>query len=71
MKRVVNSDTLDGPSLGLTKLKFSYYNSSRSPTNNFSEIRYIKAELWVESIFPVDGDYLFTYWEMTINPRNL
>jgi hypothetical protein len=69
--RVVNNDTLGGPSLGLTKAKFSYLNEVGSPTNVFEEIRYIKAELWVESIEKVNGEYLFTYWEMTINPRNL
>lgn len=71
LKRVVNSDTLSGPSLGMVKAKFSYYDQSKSPTTTFSLIRYVKAELWVESIQPIDGEYLFTYWEMTINPRNL
>jgi hypothetical protein len=71
LKRIVNSDTLSGPSLGLIKVKFSYYDPSKTPTNNFSLIRYVKAELWVESIQPIDGEYIFTYWEMTINPRNL
>lgn len=71
LKRIVNSDTLAGPSLGLTKIKFSYLNKISQPTTILSDIRYVKAELWVESIEPVDGNYIFTYWEMTINPRNL
>lgn len=69
--RVVNNDTLSGPSLGLTKAKFSYFNEVGSPTSVLEDIRYVKAELWVESIEKVNGEYLFTYWEMTINPRNL
>lgn len=71
LKRVVNNDTLSGPSLGLTKIKFSYLDQIASPTTVLSDIRYVKAELWVESIEPIGGEYIFTYWEMTINPRNL
>lgn len=69
--RVVNSDTIKGPSLGLTKAKFSYLDEVYSETATLTDIKYVKAELWVESIEPVGEEYLFTYWEMTINPRNL
>ena len=69
--RVVNSDTIKGPSLGLTKAKFSYLNEFYTETTTLSDIEYVKAELWIESIEPVGEEYLFTYWEMTINPRNL
>lgn len=71
LKRVVNNDTLSGPSLGLTKIKFSYLDQVASPTTVLSDICYVKAELWIESIEPIGGEYIFTYWEMTINPRNL
>lgn len=69
--RIVNTDTLKGPSLGLTKLKFSYLDGLGSETTTLSNIQYVHAELWIESIEKMDGDYIFTYWEMTINPRNL
>ena len=69
--RVVNSDTIKGPSLGLTKAKFSYLNEFYTETTTLSDIEYVRAELWIESIEPVGEEYLFTYWEMTINPRNL
>jgi len=69
--RVVNSDTIKGPSLGLTKAKFSYLNEFYTETTTLSDIEYVRAELWIESIEPVSEEYLFTYWEMTINPRNL
>ncbi len=69
--RIVDSDTISGPSLGLTKAKFSYFTGSGVETTTFSEIQYVKAELWIESIEQVDGGYPFTYWELTINPRNL
>jgi hypothetical protein len=69
--RVVNKDTIKGPSLGLIKARFSYFDESYIPTALLSDINYVKAELWVESIEKVDNKYLFTYWEMTINPRNL
>ena len=69
--RVVNSDTLKGPSLGLTKAKFSYLDEVYTETSTLSDIKYVRGELWVESIEPVGEEYIFTYWEMTINPRNL
>jgi len=69
--RVVNADTIKGPSLGLTKAKFSYLDEVYSETTTLADIKYVKAELWVESIEPVGEEYIFTYWEMTINPRNL
>ena len=69
--RVVNNDTIGGPTLGLTDLRFSYLNTQEQVTTNADSICYVKAEIWVETILPVDGDYPFTYWEMTINPRNI
>lgn len=69
--RVTNTDTLRGPSLGLSKIKFSYFDKSYKPSSSFENICYVKAELWIESIEEVDDNFLFTYWEMTINPRNL
>ena len=71
-------DTLGGPTLGLVDLRFSYLDSRGLATSILDSIKYIKAELWIE---PYDymTDYftgqvdssLFTYWELTINPRNI
>lgn len=77
--RKVNGVEFGGPSLGLTKLKLSYLNGFNIETNVLSDIKYIKVEIWVESTIPemesifVDPNhpYLFTYWEMKINPRNI
>ena len=69
--RVVNADTIKGPSLGLTKAKFSYLDEVYTETTTLTDIKYVRAELWVESIEPVGEEYIFTYWEITINPRNL
>ncbi len=69
--RAVNSDSSKGPSLGITNLKFEYYNALGGMTSTPDSIKYIKAEIWVETTTMVDGKYPFTYWEMTINPRNL
>ncbi|HSD62940.1 MAG TPA: hypothetical protein VLB50_04050 [Ignavibacteriaceae bacterium] len=71
MYRIVNNDTISGPTLGLTNLKFSYLNTHEQVTANPDSICYVKAEIWVETIQPVGGEYPFTYWEMTINPRNI
>lgn len=69
--RIVNGDTAKGPSLGLTKLKFSYRNIFGNFTSVLDSIKYINIEMWIETTEPVDGKYPFTYWEMKINPRNI
>jgi hypothetical protein len=77
--RIVNyTDTLGGPTLGLVDFRFSYFDSRSMPTSFLDSIKYVKAEFWVE---PVDyvHDFItgaqdssvFTYWELTINPRNI
>ncbi len=69
--RVVNNDTIGGPTLGLTDLRFSYLNINENDTANPDSICYVKAEIWVETMLSVGGEYPFTYWELTINPRNI
>lgn len=81
--RIVDSDSMGGPSLGLVDIKFTYLDSAFtaisapvSPTN-LDKIRYIKTQIWTESDYNVkeafsnDSSYSKTYWEFTINPRNL
>lgn len=77
--RKVNGVAMGGPSLGLTKIKLSYLDQFNIVTNILANIRYIKVELWVESTIKEmesnfvnpNHPYLFTYWEMKINPRNI
>ena len=69
--RIINSDTSKGPSLGLTNLRFKYLNSIDQPTTALDSIKYVKAEIWLESPEKVDSTYAQTYWEVTINPRNI
>ena len=78
LTRVVNgTDTLSGPSLGLVRLRFSYFDKTFAATTDLHNITYIKTEFWVESLEPIEvnfgtqNGYPFTYWEMTINPRNI
>jgi hypothetical protein len=78
LTRVLNgTDTLSGPSLGLVKLIFSYFDKGLANTTNLDSIKFIKTEFWVESLDPIEVNfgtqtgYPFTYWEMTINPRNI
>ncbi len=72
-----NADTLDGPSLGLVKLQFSYLDSLSTPTSILSKIKYIKTEMWVQpeearsNFITGIKDSVFTYWEFTIYPRNI
>ena len=77
--RVENfADTIGGPSLGLIDIRFSYLNSKGLATTILDSIKYVKAELWVEpyeksvDFFTGQTDSThFTYWELTINPRNI
>ena len=77
--RILNyTDTLGGPTLGLVDFKFSYLDSRGVVTTYLDSIRYVKAEFWVEP-YEYISNYLtgqpdssqYTYWELTINPRNL
>ena len=74
--RIFNGDTLKGPSLGLKRILFTYLNVFGQTTSITDSIKYIRAELWIESDYEVENlagkmEYPFTYWEMTINPRNI
>ncbi len=77
--RKFNGVAMGGPTLGLTKIKFTYLDQYNVVTNVLPNIKYVKVELWVEStIREMDNTfvnpnhpYLFTYWEMKINPRNI
>lgn len=76
--RIMNeTDTIGGPTLGLVNLKFSYLNGNAIPTAVLDSIRYIKAEFWVEPTEQITNfvtgnkDSIFTYWELTIYPRNI
>jgi hypothetical protein len=84
LKRTINGGNLmSGPSLGLDSLKFTYFDASKDSikyvdtNSNLDKIRYIKTEIWVQSDYAVkdafsnDSSYSKTYWEFTINPRNL
>lgn len=77
VKVVNNTDSIAGPSLGLIKLRFSYFNGAGVKTTIKDSIKYIKSEIWVEPTEKINNfftglpDSTFTYWEMTINPRNI
>lgn len=69
--RIVDGDTSKGPSLGLTRLKFTYMNYLGNVTSVLDSIKYIKAEIWLQTPEKVDTIYAPTYWQITINPRNI
>ena len=74
--RIVNNDTSKGPSLGLVDMNIEYLNSKGKTTASLDSIKYITAELFVESPDMVKDSkginkYIATYWELTINPRGI
>jgi hypothetical protein len=69
--RIVNNDTSKGPSLGITDLKFSYKDVNKNSTSVLDSIKYVEAEMWIETLEKVEDKYPFTYWELNISPRNL
>lgn len=83
VRKVNSSETIEGPSLGLVQIRFTYLDStgvnavSYLDNANYQKIRYVKTELWVEAADPLNDmitdslQYARTYWEFTINPRNI
>lgn len=86
LKRTINEvNEMNGPSLGLDSIKFTYLDAiqdsipygSLNTKANLEKIKYIRTEMWVKSNYAVydafsnDSSYSKTYWEFTINPRNL
>ena len=76
--RIINNlDTLAGGTLGITKFRFSYFNAMGIETKALDSIKYIKAEFWIHPTIKFNNPFIspkdstFTYWEMTINPRNI
>jgi hypothetical protein len=71
LSRIVNGDSVGGPSLGLVNIVFKYKNINSIETAVLSEIRFIEVEIWVEAPYLINGRYPFTYWQMKIYPRNI
>jgi hypothetical protein len=79
LHRMVSGISTTDAILGLTNLKFRYYDSVGNTTNVLANIRSIYARMDFESpervIKPVDTPsdtaYPGVYWEKTIYPRNL
>ncbi len=69
--RKINGVTFKGPSLNLTDLRFTYKNSLGKITSFLDSIKYIKTEIWLQTPEKVDLNYVPTYWEITIHPRNI
>ena len=69
--RIINGVTSAGPVLGLVRLRFNYRDALSAITTNIPDIKYIEVQIWVETGYPVNDTYPFTYWEMKIKPRNL
>lgn len=74
---VINGDTLGRPALGLVDIKFTYHTVNGTVTTVPAQVKYVEAEIWVESPYKIKNEingnyeYLFTYWEMKISPRNI
>ena len=69
--RIINGHTYKGPSLNLTKLRFIYKDALGNITSVLDSIKYVKAEIWLQSPDKIDSMYLPTFWEITIHPRNI
>lgn len=69
--RIVNGDSSLSPSLGIVDAKFSYMNLGGQQTSILDSIKYIGMEIWLESLYETENQYLKTYWEITVHPRNI
>ena len=57
--------------LGVTALKFTYFDTAGSVTTIPSNIASINVQFTVESPFPVDTTYAAAVWQKRVYPRNL
>lgn len=69
--RIVGNDTIVVAPEGITNLRMLYRDENGVITNVLPDIRYVEIGIWLQSPYPINNEYLFTYWQMTINPRNI
>lgn len=67
--RTWNAKTI-AMNLGVTKLRFFYYDSSGTKTTLPARIRAVKVQMDLESVIPnIDTTYAVVHWEQYINPK--
>jgi hypothetical protein len=67
--RTWNTKTI-AMNLGVTKLRFLYYDSSGTKTVLPAKIRAVKVQMDLESVIPnIDTVYSVVHWEQYINPK--
>ncbi len=71
LNRLVNTETPDSISLGVTAFKFTYYDSTGAATTTLSAIKGIQADITVESTVPYDTSYAQSFVRVKIWPKNL
>ena len=69
--RIVNSSPEFTTNLGVVDFRLWYFSQSGLFASSLSDISYIKFELEVESIFPINGEYKGAFTERIVRPNNL
>jgi hypothetical protein len=69
--RIIGNDTTIVAPDGITNIRLLYRDENGTLTHTLQDISYVEIGIWLESAYPVNNEYLFTYWQMTINPRNI
>ena len=69
--RLVNAETPDSISLGVTDFRFTYYNSSGAATSTLTDIKGIQADITVESTAGYDTTYAKSFVRIKVWPKNL
>ncbi len=69
--RRVNTNAPQAMNLGVTRLRFWYYDGAGNVTSTLSMIRIIKASISMESLRAYNHVYSGAYWERVIQPKNL
>ena len=68
--RSVNGSEND-VAIGLTNLRFDFYNEIGNPTTNLDSIRTIRIGFSVQTLFAYDRQYGSADWSSQISPKNL
>ena len=69
--RMVNAESPDSMSLGVTDVHFTYFDSTGATTPTLTAIKGIQADITVQSTVPYDTSYAESFVRVKVWPKNL
>lgn len=69
--RRVNGTPIKGSEVGLIDFRLTYFDDAGIPATTLNDIRSVRVEVNIESLYTVDGRYARAEWAGMIRPRSL